>query len=130
MDFNPASIKRLIDHAISYRFGDAEDIEFLEELGLSKVKLVVSSIPDHKTNVLLARTLKKINPRAIVITIGHTNTQARELYREGVTYVIMPHYLGARHVTRMMARYGLDKSLYKEEQQKHIDFIQKRMQLL
>ena len=130
VDFNPASIKRLIDHAISYRFGDAEDIEFLEELGLSKVKLVVSSIPDHKTNVLLARTLKKINPRAIVITIGHTNTQARELYREGVTYVIMPHYLGARHVTRMMARYGLDKSLYKEEQQKHIDFIQKRMQLL
>ncbi|HLB60397.1 MAG TPA: cation:proton antiporter family protein [Patescibacteria group bacterium] len=130
VDFNPASIKRLIDHAISYRFGDAEDIEFLEELGLSKVKLVVSSIPDHKTNVLLARTLKKINPRAIVITIGHTNAQARELYREGVTYVIMPHYLGARHVTRMMARYGLDKSLYKEEQQKHIDFIQKRMQLL
>lgn len=130
VDFNPASIKRLIDHAISYRFGDAEDIEFLEELGLSKVKLVISTIPDHKTNVLLARTLKKINPRAIVIAIGHTNAQARELYREGVTYVIMPHYLGARQVTRMMARYGLDKSLYKEEQQKHIDFIEKRMNLL
>ncbi|MBI4137345.1 cation:proton antiporter [Candidatus Roizmanbacteria bacterium] len=128
VDYNPSSIQRLTEEHIPYRYGDAEDVEFLEELHLDKVKLALSTIPDHKTNRLLTRKLYQANNRAVIVVLAETVKQAKSLYDEGATYVIMPHYLGARYAMHMISEFGQEKKFYLNEKEKHLKHIQKRIQ--
>jgi len=128
VDYNPASIARLQDASIPNRFGDGEDLEFLQELGLHQIKLAVSTIPDLKTNILLTRRIRNEKKEAIVIVISNNVAEAQELYKEGATYVIMPHYLGARYATHMIARLGFDLQAFKEEREKHLEYLEKRIE--
>jgi len=126
VDYNPESIRRLEGEGVSSRFGDAEDPEFLEELGLSGVKLVVSTIPDYKTNSMVIGRVLKESPKAIIIPISHNVGEAKSLYDLGASYVVMPHYLGARYASRMISRFGLVGDAYRDEKMKHLSHIQNR----
>lgn len=126
IDFNPHSIKRLTHEGIPHRFGDAEDPEFLEELPLAKVKLVLSTIPDFKTNLFLTKKIKTTTPKAISIVISNDIHETESLYHMGASYVIMPHYLGARYASQMIGRLGLDTKAFGEEKEKHLEYLTKR----
>ncbi|RJR23779.1 sodium:proton exchanger [Candidatus Microgenomates bacterium] len=130
VDFNPASIKKLEDEALPYRFGDASDVEFLEDLGLSQIKLSVSTIPDFETNLLLTKKIKEVNPKAIVIVISHDVKEAEELYGAGASYVVMPHYLGAQYAASLIGRLGTDTSAFKEEKEKHLLYLGRKYELV
>lgn len=127
IDFNPASIERMREEQIPCRFGDAEDSEFLHELTLSQVKLAVSTIPDLKTNILLTQKIKQANNKSIVIIICHDLQQAKKLYDAGATYVVVPHYLGARYASNMITRLGFDHTAFKEEREKHLEQLLNRL---
>ncbi|MCR4264501.1 MAG: cation:proton antiporter [Candidatus Roizmanbacteria bacterium] len=129
VDYNPVSVQRLNEKGIPNRYGDAEDVEFLDELNLSKAKLVLSTIPDHATNVLLVRKAGMLNKKIISIIIAQTMQQAQTLYAAGATYVLMPHYLGARYASHMIARFGLEKRAYTEEKEKHIEHINRKLEI-
>lgn len=126
IDFNPHSIKRLAEANIPHRFGDAEDPEFLEELPLAKVKLVISTIPDFKINTFITKKIKTASPKAITILISNDINESESLYHAGASYVIMPHYLGAQYTSQMINKLGLDASAFKEEREKHLEYLNKR----
>ncbi len=126
IDFNPKSIKVLAEANIPFRYGDAQDIEFISELNLSKVKMAVSTILDFKTNMLLVSKIRDESPNAIIIVISHDAEDAEALYEKGATYVIMPHYLGARFATNMIGKFGFDKKGFEEERDKHLEHLAKR----
>ncbi len=126
VDFNPTLIDRILEEGLPHRFGDAEDIEFLRELNLAKVKMVVSTIPDFKTNMLLTKQLKEANPKAISIVLSHQVSYAEELYKAGAIYVVMPKYLGAQYASDMIVRLGLDVDAFKEEREKHREHLSKK----
>lgn len=129
VDFNPKSIKKLQDTNIPFRFGDAEDLEFLQEICLGESKIVVSTIPDFKTNLLLLKTYRKQNSEGIIILLSHNLKEAQELYLHGATYVTMPHYLGAHHASKMISQYGFDIVGFEKERNKHLTHISKRKKL-
>lgn len=124
IDFNPESITKLEQSGIPYRYGDAEDVEFLEELSLNKAKLIVSTIPDAKTNLLLTKFVHEVNPKAILIILTYDKKEAKKLYDAGATYIVVPHYLGAAHITNIINKLGLDLSGFKEEREKHYRHLQ------
>jgi len=126
VDYNPHMIPLIEQEKVPYRFGDAEDPEFLRELNLSKVKMVVSTIPDFKVNLLITKQLKEENPQAIPIVLSHQISHADELYKAGAIYVLMPHYLGAQYASNMIVRIGLDREAFKEEREKHRERLAKR----
>ena len=126
IDFNPNAIKFLEEANIPYRFGDARDVEFLSGLNLSKVRMVVSTILDFKANLLLTQKVKDGNSNAIIIVIAQDILESEELYENGASYVIMPHYLGARYASNMILRYGFDNRAFKDERERHIDHLRKR----
>ncbi len=130
IDFNPKSIKKLQDTNIPFRFGDAEDVEFLQEICLSEAKIVVSTIPDFKTNLLLLRTYRKENTSGIIILISHDMKEAKELYLHGATYVTMPHYLGAHHASKMIAEHGFNIEGFEKERNKHLNHLAKREKVI
>jgi voltage-gated potassium channel Kch len=130
VDFNPHSIRKMQDAQIPFRFGDAEDVEFLQEIGITDAKIIVSTIPEFKTNKMLVSYYRRFNPEGIIMVISHDIKEARELYLEGASYVVMPHYLGAHHASTMLSEFGLDISQFEKERNRHLVHLAHREQIL
>lgn len=126
VDINPLSIEKLNKKHIPNRYGDAEDIDFLEDLELQQTKLVISTIPDHQTNLALTKHIHLINQKCIIILVTHNIFEAKELYLAGATYVVIPHYLGAKHINNLLGKLGFDIKSFKEVRQKHLKLITKK----
>lgn len=126
VDFDPRSIRKLQAGNVPFRYGDAEDLEFLNEIGFHSAKMVVSSIPDFKTNLLLVQYYRKNNPSGIIIPISHEIRHARELYLAGASYVVMPHFLGARHASELIREHGFSLEGFDEIRNRHLASLSER----
>jgi len=123
VDFNPRSIARLAESKIPYRYGDAEDVEFLEEINVAKAQLVISTIPDLKTNLLLVNYYRSHNSAGIIMTISHSVESTQELYEAGASYVVMPHYLGASHAASLISKHRFDRGAFENEKARHLESL-------
>ena len=126
VDFNPSAIKRLEEEGIPFKYGDADDVEFLREINFSQIKLIVSTIPDFETNMLITKTYREENKSGIVITMSHDIVQTKKLYLAGATYVVMPHYLGAHQASKMIEKYAFDVDGFDKERNIHLLRLEKR----
>lgn len=124
IDYDPEVIDILESKKVNYLYGDATDIELLNEAGASHAKLIVSTISDHTTNIMLIQLLQKLNPRAILICHASTTTEAARLYELGASYVLMPHYIGDEKFSSFIKRNNLTKSKFKKYREKHLQYLQ------
>jgi Kef-type K+ transport system membrane component KefB len=124
VDFSPESIKELESTNLPYKYGDAEDVEFLEELDLKNVKLFVSTIPEDRTSKILVKTIRRFNKKAIIMVLSHTIHNAHELYGLGANYVVMPHYLGAQYAAQLIANLDINDAKFKKEKKQHLDYLE------
>ena len=129
VDFNPGLIKKLSKKNIPFHFGDADDIDFLDEIGVAKAKMIVSTIPDFKTNLNLVYYYRKYNPNGIIIVISHNIKNTKELYEKGASFVIMPHYLGARYASKLIETHSLDAGTFEKEKLKHLEYLERRQKI-
>ncbi len=124
VDFNPDTINNLNKLRIPALYGDVYDPDLLDELPLNKVELVVSTVPDFETNVLLVDTVKGINPKAIVILRAHSVKDALDLYKKGADYVLTPHFLGGEYLANMISKLKTNNKKYTPEKQKHLKMLE------
>lgn len=127
VDYNPETIKELSKQNINCSYGDADDSEFLEELDLRGVKMIVTTIPEFETNKLIIKKARKVNPNAVIMSVAYTINQALSLYDEGASYVIMPHFLGGHHASIMTNKYGFNTKKFLNAKQKHIKYLRARI---
>lgn len=130
IDYDPEVIDTLEHRKLNYLYGDALDIELLEEAGLDKSRLIVSTISDFETNLFLIRLLEKINPHAVVILHADSVEQASELYELGASYVVIPHYIGSEKIGLFIRKSGLKKSEFKKYREKHLAYLQSHYAVL
>ncbi len=123
VEHNPEAISILKDLGFPCEYGDADDVEFLEELPLSTCNLFVSTMPDFSTNLLLVEQIRRFNKEAIVMIVSDNIENTNELYLAGATYVIMPHYIGANMAAEMIGRFRFDHAKYSKEKEKHIKYL-------
>jgi len=123
VDYDPETIIKLSNEKIECRYGDVDDEEFLNELNLVETKMIISTIPEFETNLLLINKIRQINKKAIIITISHNIEEANELYGQGATYIIMPHFLGGIHASKMIDEYKFDLDKFMKEKEKHIKYL-------
>ncbi len=126
VDYDPETILHLAKEGVDCRYGDGSDSEFLNELNFLKVKMVISTIPDFDTNLLLINRVKEHNDKAIMIVVSTDIDKSMELYNNGATYVIMPHFLGGQHTTTLIENYGFDFDRFLEEKVSHMESLKKR----
>ena len=88
--------------------------------------MIVSTIPDLDTNLLLIHTVKKYNKNAIIIVVSHRIDDSMNLYKAGASYVIMPHFLGGYHTSLMIEDYGLNLKNFLKEKIIHIKHLKNR----
>lgn len=127
VDYDPATVRMLQGRGISVEYGDAGDLDFIESIDMSKVELVISTIPDNETNLLIHRLVKAANAEAVVLVVAHRIADALAHYEEGIDYVILPHFLGGKHAAELVIKYQKDKSKYEALRGKHIQHLKLRI---
>ncbi len=125
IDINPKYIERAIESGATAIYGDAEDLGFLEENNILSSKMIVSTIPNFKTNLYLVENYKKKNKEGIIVAIAHDEAKSKALYEAGANYVIMPYHLGAYHASKMLLEFTKNPDIFdieKDLQQKRLNF--------
>jgi hypothetical protein len=124
IDYDPEVIDDLDRKQVPYLYGDATDLELLDEINFDKVKLVVSVITDYDTNVFLLQQLEKRNPSAVIICHADTVQQAVELYGLGASFVVMPHFIGNEKISAFIKKNGFKKTEFDHYRKKHLEYLQ------
>jgi hypothetical protein len=127
IDYNPETIKKLKNEGFNVLYGDAEEIEFLETLNFSNAKIVISTIPDFETNLIILKEVKEYGP--VFIAVSHKIEDALELYKNGADFVILPHFLGGEYAVHLIKEYGENKEKYLELKEKEIAHLQQRLKI-
>lgn len=126
IDINPKYIERALESGATAIYGDAEDLGFLEENNILGSKMIISTIPNFKTNLYLVENYKKKNESGIIIAIAHDELKGKALYEAGANYVIMPYHLGAYHAGEMLSQFRENPEIFAREK----DAQMKRMKMI
>ena len=126
VDFDPEAIADLEENGIPCRYGDAEDLGFLREIGTDKAKLIISTIPSIRVNTAILNLRRAHRPAGTLIFVAHTVNEALALYRQGATYVILPHVLGGNYASQLVESFGLRREAFTQERTRHIAHLKRR----
>jgi Kef-type K+ transport system membrane component KefB len=108
IDFNPEAHKELKRQGILSHYGDVSNVDMLRALNLTSARFIVCSIPDKTlkgtTNLKLLGALKQLAPESGIIVTAESVESAREMYRLGASYVILPRVIGAHYIIDILDR--------------------------
>lgn len=125
VDYDPAVIESMERQNIPYLYGDAGDIELLDEIGAQSAKLIISTITDFETNKQLVRHVAQHNQRAVIICTADNQDEAIELYGLGCSYVIIPHHIGSEKIGAFIKESGVRKSDFRRIRKQHLKYLDK-----
>lgn len=119
VDYDPAVISKLSEEWIPCRYGDAGNIDFLDTLPLQDIKMLISTIHDYETNMLLLQK-SKLYWSSIVTILSASNVRDAEwLYEHGAEYVLVPHIVWWHHTAMLIEQYEYDLEKYIKNQVAH-----------
>ncbi len=121
VDYNPEVIRYLQSQKINCMFGDAENTSLLDELCLSKRKMIVSTIPIYEINSLILKMVREYNNETIVIPVSNSIEDSLKLYDEGADYVIIPRFLGGEHASKLIEKNEYNHEKFVKERNSHIE---------
>lgn len=125
VDYNPDVFNAQRTAGVNYRFGDVEDVEFLEEIDMHSSSTIISTIPDKYINEFLIRKYRERNTEGAVIVTSYDAQNAMHLYDLGATYVMLPHYLGAYHAGSVV--FESDPQVLEKERNVQYEQIKKHL---
>ena len=79
--------------------------------------------------MLLIKKIRSQNKDAILIAVSHQIEDALMLYKEGASYVLLPHFLGGKHVSKMIEEYQFNNKKFEEQKEINIKELIKRKKL-
>ncbi|MBU1018185.1 cation:proton antiporter [Patescibacteria group bacterium] len=120
VDHDNTVIKTLIKKGVSCIFGDIEDTELLNELGLENCEIIISTLTGTEDNLFLIKHIEQIPQaqRPIVIVTSDTGREGLELFNRGADYVILKPYLGAEHI------HQINRELYQLEDESPLEMVE------
>ncbi len=111
VDFNPSVIAELTEQKIPCLYGDAGNTEFLSEIPVDKLKIVISSVNSLQANDVLIRYFRQKSRRCIFVVFTAFADGEAALRAAGATLIINPMRYSAHHVAKLLVRVGLDKKV-------------------
>ncbi|MFH0814834.1 MAG: cation:proton antiporter [Candidatus Falkowbacteria bacterium] len=104
VDYDPAALNVLAEKNAAAFFGDAADVEFLDELPLKTAKMIVSTIPQIDDTLTLIKTIRRHNKKATVIVCSYNSQDAKLLYKHGADFVVLPSLLGGQYLGELLKK--------------------------
>lgn len=93
LDFNPHQVEALMREKIPVLYGDMGDPEILDVLNLSDARMIISTSASMEDNRLILEELRSRRINCPVIVRAETADDAKDLYRAGADFVIIPEIL-------------------------------------
>ncbi len=121
VDYNPEIIKHLQAEGYNAVFGDISDPEVLEELELGRAKLIVTTDSNLEDNEQLIRFARSKNYQGPIIGTSYWFLDGVRLYEYGADYVIVPEFVGGKHISRMLSESWDDLGELKKHKTKHFE---------
>ena len=119
VDLDPEAIEHLTAKNIPCVYGDAYDVELLVTVNVASAKIIVTTIPAKRSNAYLIKKIREVNKRVAIIAIADQAEDAIFLYKAGADYVVLPHYISADHVIKMITKIS-QKAQLSKIRKKHI----------
>jgi len=118
VDYDPERIQRFEGKVGWAVYGDIMDVGIQEAVNLSHAKIIISTIPDIGGQLRLAGIVRDIrNSRKegvpYFIALASREWEAQELYNAGADYVVIPHFVGGRHLASVIDDITNEKTLRK-----------------
>lgn len=129
VDHDPDIISDLAEKGYHCKYGDANDLELLESIEFSEAEMVISTIPDVETNLLIINEAKDENEDLVIMVVSHQIDEALKLHENGATYVLMPYFLGAEYASTLIERDGVDLEKFMEEKTRQIEHLKEKKEL-
>lgn len=129
IDFDPEIIRGLRKNNIACIFGDMRDPHVLDEAGIKKAGVIISTNPDFEDNLVLLDYLKRTKKHGAIIVRARTDFEAEVLYRAGAHYVILPHFTAGQYMGKIIKQ-GVSKASLLALKKKDIALFQRRDELL
>lgn len=127
IEHDPDVVKKLQTSNIPTEFGDANDPDLLDDLRINQCELVVSTVPDFETNLIILSSAKRGKSKTAVILVAHQIEHALDLYDAGADYVILPHFLGGSHAASIVKKFTKEAIKLQDIRTKHIKHLQERL---
>lgn len=93
LDFNVALHRGITDLGARVRYADISNESSLHHAGIDRAAVVVCTIPDDllkgTSNRKLVRTVRRLNPRAVIIANALEFAEMRAIYEAGADYVYL-----------------------------------------
>jgi Trk K+ transport system NAD-binding subunit len=105
---DPQNIRLLKNEKIPFVYGSIYNPYFLDRIDFNNVEIAVSSLVNAEDNKLIIKTIKRNNPKTIIIATAKSVSNSLELYDTGADYVIYPSYLNEQNVSVLLEDYTLD----------------------
>jgi Kef-type K+ transport system membrane component KefB len=112
VDFDPDIVEKLKDEGIIAFYGDIADEEIQQHAQIESARLIISTISDLEDNIILLKFISKLSKKPKIVMLALEKEEARQLYKEGADYVILPHIAGGHHLAKILV------------EKNHIDLIQ------
>lgn len=84
--------------------GDATDDDVLMLAGIERASGVFAVISDDAKNLMVALTVKQLNPLARVVARGHEVQNSVKIRKAGADAVVLPDFTGGMRIVSMMVR--------------------------
>lgn len=133
VDHNPDIIRKLQHRGVTSVYGDIDDLELLEQTGVQKADMVISTVPNPSASMYLIEQTRATNKKALIITTAEQVDEALAMYAAGADYVILPRIVGGEAAAKMLENlenHTLDKDSIGHERQNHIESLIARKQEL
>jgi hypothetical protein len=110
VDYNPETLEALQADGVACHYGDIGNVETLRHAGIQNARIVVSSISDWFlkgiTNQSLVRIVRGLAPDARIIATADRLADAKTLYEEGASFVLIPPALAAERLYRLLSDFS------------------------
>ncbi|MBI2506686.1 MAG: cation:proton antiporter [Candidatus Colwellbacteria bacterium] len=103
LDFDPTVVNGLLKTNVPVVYGDITDSDIQERVGLGKAKVIISTVPELKDNLTVLQEVRRRKSKAKVILTAEDEWSARELYKKGADYVILPRFLGGQELAQLVS---------------------------
>lgn len=101
VDFDPEIVEKLKKENIDTFFGDISDPEIQEAVNIGKASLIISTVADPEDALILLKNIKSLRGPKVIVAAFDKN-DAKEFYKMGADYVIMPHVAGGNHLANLL----------------------------
>ena len=91
VDFDPEVLRVLRHRGVPVRYGDAEDMDFPENLPLAGARWMVSTLPQLESNLTLLKALPNQGYSGRIAVTSHDEAGVLKLLRAGADMFLNPY---------------------------------------